>query len=1293
MKANRYIVSILVVFILSFSLPLISSGDKGHIDISAPSRATSFTNVSSSAGLEGVRGDNIAWGDYNNDDYLDLLIRGPSSNLLFRNNGPPSWDFTDVSEYTTVNTSRGYSKWADYNNDGYLDFFSAGTDDHLFRNNGPPSWDFIDVTASAGNPNDDIQSEGITWIDYDRDGFPDVFTVGWRKPGDLQWPYAGEPDRLYHNNGDGTFSDVSLQVGLRPRATSYAGMGAVACDPNMDGWPDIYVSNYHLNPNQLWINNRDGTFTDMAFEYNLTGKATEYEGNTYYGHCNGAGWADIDNDLDMDVFVSHLAHKDDERSGMNRGYYCADSQLFLNHGPPYLEFEDIREQAGIPITPSGTVVQDPDSGDFMWKDEDYFGVAWGDMDNDGDLDLWVPQVKTYSFWDHSFLWENDGDLTFTDSTDETGLKVWSNTGGTWVDYDNDGDLDFCTEGTYPFRGPREIHLFQNPGNSNHWVELDLKGAGGGSQSSTDATGAKVEIIAGEDKYMRYVGGDCGGHGFQQPQRLHIGLGSQTMIDEIWVYWPSGRIQKLQDISVDQILNVDEPQTEYVALNGPVYIELDEDEGYSVTVTSEGAAIDTHMWDTDLDGFDDGTNSASISFSSSVQGTEWVRYRAMDKNDVYWDLEPIVINISNVPPKINAQSHHQIFIDEAVFIDMNVSDSPSDIPTLMNYYMVSDIPDVWEEMTDGDIQSWPVSFSEIGEYEIHLRTVDDDGAEDTAVIDVEVLNRIPEVDLTGTEEAYENEMVTFKASAFDTEWEMEDLNYRFYTGDGTVSSWGSSDSFGYRYDKNGTYEVAVEVMDPYGDIGTDTFEIRILNDEPRIFIEIEKEYLLVDEETTIEAQARIFDTDNDMDGLEVLWDFDDGIEYRNWGRSTRITHTYSKSGTYDLKASVRDDDGAIDTDNVTIIVENVPPTITMSGPSEVNEDSSFSVSAVLDDTRSDREILQHKWDMGDGTVTEWRSGDPFIEHTYSLSESYKITLFVRDDDEIFEDHRWVDVLNVRPAIDLRASRTVEMDSEIRFDASRSTDTASDVEYLRFFWDLGDGHEFDDSSVITHVYREAGAYQVELKLMDDDEYPFATEQVLVTVTDPPPVADLSFNETVFTGDVVIFDFSGSYDTVTDQPNLTYKLDPGDGSGTIETAEDFAGHEYTRPGEYEVELTVSDGNTEVVETGTIYVYQKETEDETSQAVLIVVISSVVGILIIIMIGVLMLLMMGKKKEAPPPPPPPMMPPGAPRSMVQPPQQRQLSPPPPKQPQLGPGSPGYVPQQPPAGSNRPPPPPTPPV
>ncbi len=1239
-------ISLLFVALMVGTVPTYGSGDEDRIGPVSPTRTDSFINVSSDVGLDGVKGDNLAWGDFNNDGYLDLLVRGPISNHLYKNSGPPNWSFIDVSNETGVNTTRGYCQWADYNGDGNLDFYSAYIEDHLFRNNGPPDWDFTDVTIQAGRPSDDLQSEGIAWGDYDRDGYPDIFTVGWRKPGDLQWPYAGEMDRLYHNNGDGTFSDVSLAAGLRPRETSYAGMGVVWCDPNEDGWSDIYVSNYHLNPNQLWINNRDGTFTDMAFEYNLTGKATEYQGTTYYGHSNGAGWADIDNDRDMDLFVSHLAHKDDERSGMNRGYYCADSQLFLNSGAPYLEFTDIREEAGIPITPSGTIVQDPDSGNMMWKDEDYFGVAWGDMDNDGDVDLWVPQVKTYSFWDHSFLWRNDGDLKFVDRTDGSGLKVWSNTGGTWVDFDNDGDLDLCTEGTYPFRGPREIHLFQNPGSSDHWIELDLNGAGGPHQTSTDATGTKVTVFADNRSHTRYVGGDCGGHGFQQPQRLHFGLGPATVIDEMWIYWTSGRIQKISDVSVDQILTLNEPTDPWVELSGPEHFDVLEDEPINITITSTGANIVSHLWDHDADGWDHGTARPELPVTSTEQGKRWVRYRAKDEYGTFWDLEPIIIDVSNVRPTIHPQGSFVVNESELAWIEMDLQETPSDIDSL-DFYIMAHGAEEWEWIGDGDIVQYSLIYDEMGEYKVQFKVVDDDGAEDQKDITINVINKKPEVILSCKLYIDEGDLLLLNAQATDTKLDEDELQYRFHAGDGRSTSWQSSDDFSFKYTKNGTYTIAVEVKDRHGDIGSDRMDLIVKNRIPELALKMEEGPLNVDEDEEITFEVTISDTDNDVSDLEVQWDFGDGSDIQRWGASTRAKYTFEEQGEYTVTISVRDDDEAISSVNKTVIVKNVPPVIYLTGPSggEVNEDQGFTVTGLIEDTASDEEFLEYRWNMGDGNITEWRSGDPYIQHFYEISGPYQVILWVRDDDGEFNGSTTIDVRNIPPKADLSSStRNVDKDSTIRFDAASSEDTASDRGNLMFMWDLGDGHIYESGPKVTHIYRTGGIFNVKVSVIDDD-LEEDTESLLISVIDLAPLIDMDVPERAQVGDSIVFDGSGSYDTETDLPNLTYSFDPGDGTGILPSNGSIVTHVYQLPGEFEVTMEVSDGtNTETTTSKIIILTGDGADNGNSGSFAILLMILMITILVIVIVTGLLLFI--RKKNAPPPRvQPPMGPPPRPR------------------------------------------------
>lgn len=1233
----RTSVSMMLALILMIpTLTLVNGGDNGSsiaIMIGSPTRAPSFTNVSEGTGLAGYRGDNLAWGDYNNDGYLDLLVRGPSSNYLFKNNGDGT--FTEVSNDTGVNITRGYSQWADFNGDGYLDFYTAANDDHLFRNNGPPNWDFTDVTTSAGNPSDGLPTEGIAWGDYNRDGYPDIFTVGWRKPGDLQWPYAGEMDRLYQNNRGTSFTDVSISAGLNPRSTSYAGMGVVWCDPNEDGWPDIYVSNYHINPNELWINDRDGTFTESAFEYNLTGKETYYQGNYYYGHSNGAGWADFDNDQDMDLWVSHLAHKDDERSGMNRGYFCADSQLFENSGPPYLNFTDIRVQVGIPITPSGTTVQDPDTGDVMWKDEDYFGVAWGDMENDGDLDLWVPQVKTYSFWDHSFLWENDGDKTFTDSTDATNLKVWSNTGGTWIDYDNDGDLDFCTEGTYPFKGPRELHLFNNPGNSNHWIEFDLQGEGGQFQTSTDAVGSKVVLKSGDLTLTRYVGGDCGGHGFQQPQRLHFGLGSRSTIDEIWVYWTSGRIQKLSGMPVDAIYTLKEPTTKEVTLTGPVEYHVLEDEEFSIDISISGAAISEKYWDTDHDRiFETLALDPPYKVNYSAQGPKWLRFRVKDTYATYWDLEPIVVEVSNVAPTVSIEKDITLFEDEEYLLVPDVQDTQSDLSTMrykwyMDDYMISNMPELM------------VSFEEMNSYEITVKVLDDDGEEssDTAIIKVE--NQVPEPNLTHKGPISEGSNIKLSCRVNDSAQDIKEMKYRFISGDGRLTSWQSLNYTRFEYPEDGEFRTAVEVRDRHGETAVDYSSLTVLNKPPRIYFS--NDHLNLDEDEEYQFEVDVRDEPADEDDLQVKWDLGDGT-VSEWTTSFRIKHDYETEGEYYVTIRARDDDEEANpayAPSRRIVVSDPDPEIRIDEyvPSEIYEESILHLSGDIEDNPSDEKEMEHRWDLGDGNVTLWSDSDVIFSHTYMVEGVYSVKLEVIDaEGDIFNITHNVTVLNIIPETSIVSSKiSPDMDEEVTFTAKDTKDTSLDLLNMEYTWYI-EGNAFHESSQIKYTFTSSGTKTVSLILFDGTEYS-NIEKLKIAVNNPPPTISLYAPSRVKAGESFILDASGTYDTLSDQPRLKYIFEMDDGKEPIESHTPIVNYTYEKGGTYSIILTVLDtgvGSTFEHEIEVAELLSPASSSGSSGALIFLALVGLLSLLIIVALAVALLLKRRREAEQQLLPPP---------------------------------------------------------
>ena len=434
--------------------------------------------------------DGVSWIDYNGDGRLDLYVTGGGAHFLYRNDGNNV--FTNVAGPTGVADPhfRGHGcKWADYDNDGYIDLYVVNFDgpNCLFKNNGDGT--FTNVAEAAGVADDQLGHDAA-WVDYDRDGFVDLFTTN----------YQGLPNILYRNNGDGTFSDVTDEAGLIDYTWTSAALWG---DYNKDGYPDLYLANAHSEANILYRNNGDGTFTDV------TGSAGV--GNT--GWSRSAAWGDYDNDMDLDLYVVN-------------GWADTRNVLYRNNGDG--TFTDVTDQAG---------VSDPSDG---------YGAMWVDYNNDGYLDLYVS-----NFYGPNKLFHNNGDGTFTEVGMSEGVAFEGNTDGfAWGDYNGDGFMDL-----YLATINETNILYKNLGNDNHWLEVKLSP----SISNASAIGTRLELYSGALAELRYVEGGMGRFS-QNSLIVHFGLGEKTHIDSLIVYWPSGMITTVYDLGVDSIITVAEGPT-------------------------------------------------------------------------------------------------------------------------------------------------------------------------------------------------------------------------------------------------------------------------------------------------------------------------------------------------------------------------------------------------------------------------------------------------------------------------------------------------------------------------------------------------------------------------------------------------------------------------------------------------------------------------------------------------------------------------------------------------------------
>ena len=494
-----------------------------HEDIGNP--PVLFTDVAAQVGvakMDGGRGS--AWGDYDNDGDQDIFALGHySPQVLYRNNGDGS--FTDVAARAGLADMPGgfASLFADYDNDGDLDLYVTRDGwfgkkpNSLYRNNGDGT--FTDVTESTG-AGDSGSGFGAAWGDYDNDGALDLYIAN-GVVGDAS------PNVLYRNNGDGNFTDVAVRAGV---ADTRSAIGTAFGDYDKDGYLDLYVVN-HTEPNVLYHNNGDGTFTDVS---ERAGVASRRKGFVTF-------FLDYDNDADLDLFFSSMADFTDYIQSQVDGEtgpdaYYSTPVLYRNNGDG--TFTDVTIQAGLN------------------KAFGSMGANFGDIDQDGYQDLYLanggPEMGRL---EPDALYRNNGDGTFTDVTASTAVveQVGKGHGVTFADYDSDGDLDIYVPVGGAFIGDQwENRLYRNEGNSNAWLVVKTVG----TRSNRDGIGAAVTVRAGSLLLYSEVSGGCG-FGSTNSLPLEFGLGSNKRVDLLEIRWPSGVVQRFENLQVNQVLTVTE----------------------------------------------------------------------------------------------------------------------------------------------------------------------------------------------------------------------------------------------------------------------------------------------------------------------------------------------------------------------------------------------------------------------------------------------------------------------------------------------------------------------------------------------------------------------------------------------------------------------------------------------------------------------------------------------------------------------------------------------------------------
>jgi enediyne biosynthesis protein E4 len=527
-----------------------------------------FENVARRAGLDAVTvfggrernkyllettGCGVAFLDYDGDGRLDVfLVNGTTlegfpggqepTNHLYRNRGDGR--FEDVTAGAGL-AQGGWGQGAcvgDYDNDGHEDLFvSYWGQNRLYHNRGNGT--FEDVTAKAGLTEGRRRwGTGCAFLDYDRDGRLDLFVANYidldlaatATPETGLCRYKGLPvacgppglpggkNALFHNQGDGTFADVSEPAGITRTGSTYA-LGVSTFDFDDDGWVDLYVAS-DSSPSALYRNNRDGTFSDIAV---TAGCAYSQDGKSQAGM--GVGIGDYDRNGTMDIFKTNFAGDT--------------STLYSNSGDGFCE--DRTFASGI-----GT--------NTRW-------LGWGaglvDLDNDGWLDVFlvnghvypeVAQLQTEAgYRQRKVVYRNLRDGRLEDVTDRLGPPVTeprAGRGAAFGDLDDDGSVDVVVNNVHDAPDLyRTLSL-----NKNHWLTVRLVG----TRSNRSAIGARVRCTTGSTRQTQEVRGG-GSYASQNDLRVHFGLGESTRVDRLEVRWPGGLEEEFRDLTADRVIRIEE----------------------------------------------------------------------------------------------------------------------------------------------------------------------------------------------------------------------------------------------------------------------------------------------------------------------------------------------------------------------------------------------------------------------------------------------------------------------------------------------------------------------------------------------------------------------------------------------------------------------------------------------------------------------------------------------------------------------------------------------------------------
>lgn len=1009
-----------------------------------------------------IMGPGVCVLDYDGDGFEDFflvnsLYREDDKNAaedprshLYRGHGDGTFTETAVQAGAAIRGWHTGCAAGDYDDDGdpdlYASAYGLGT---LLRNDGGV---FTNATAASGIggefcAEDPCWGMSAAWVDYDKDGDLDLYRVNYNAfnmtEGGPTSPgfYAQQDAALWRNDGDGTFTDVTLAAGVRN--INGNGLGIAVQDYDRDGWPDLFVANDET-PDSLYRNLGNGTFEDVA---PLLGVDDGRGGM-------GTAWGDYDLDGRPDLTITH--------------YYMETFALY--HHEAGGGFTDQAEPDGLNVT------------------RDY--VGWGaefvDVDNDGWPDVvFANGHVSFNFslgggyGQRNLVMLNNGDGTFRNATAEMGAfdtDFEVTRGLAFLDANRDGYVDWVAANN----GNENASLYLSQRGPHNFLDLALAGdpAGNGTR---DALGALVKVTAGGRTWTREV--QTGSSYLSQSSlRVHAGLGAEPEAD-LEVTWPSGAVQTFADVAANRFYHLTqggalvlEKDWPLVRATASATADVLTDVALAGEVlrlpAGEDPAAVQHTWD-----FGDGTTATGreVTHRYAANGVYRATYRATDSQG-RWDEAVAEVRVVNLFPEARIAGPATGTRLDALAFDGSGS---SDVDGTLQAYAWT-----FGDGTTGSGARVTHQYLDLGTFTVRLTVTDADGSNATATHNVTITNLLPTAEAGPGVTGNTASALRFDGSASaDPEGPLAGWFWDF--GDGASAN---GQVVQHTYPAVGTYTVTLTVVDADGGTAQDTAtaNINALNAPPQAAAGPDQG---VDRLTDAVFRGH---ASQDPDGtiVEHAWDFGDGTV----ALGPEVRHRYAALGTFTVTLTVRDDEGATGSDTAQVVVRNLLPTAA-AGPPVDHE----GLGPVAFDGSASRDpeggALQARWDFGDGGSASGLQA----QHTFARYGRFASVLTVTDPDGGEARASRAVWVYAKPVARAGPDAVTDRLTTLAFDGSGSSD--ADGVLVRHRWDFGDGAGAD-GPMAQHRYAALGTYRATLTVEDDHGF-VAVDELLVEVRNLPPI----------------------------------------------------------------------------------------------------------------------------------------------------------------------------------------------